>query len=249
MAERDPRPQDARRNPERGAAVANIADQELPLAPESPGGNRSPQHPGQVPDHTALPGRPNRGVPRPRQILRPLSEQGTSQGIMGVYQAAPGQEMDPSRFEQATATYEELRKAYPAQLPPTRPTPGYFLTHGDRMASEGQAVEAPQAVPSIPANTASGTATARPGGGTAELGAPTRAEVATGSAVGAAVGTGSDTAAAAGAPATGPAGDAPRADSVPAPGDMKSVAGNLSAEKPNAPSGPSEKGGPGEAPQ
>ncbi len=46
---------------------------------------------------------------------------------MGVFGAEPGQEREPARFEQATASFEEVRKANPAQWPPVRPVAGYTL--------------------------------------------------------------------------------------------------------------------------
>ncbi|HYJ13702.1 MAG TPA: hypothetical protein VEW66_08925, partial [Thermomicrobiales bacterium] len=39
---------------------------------------------------------------------------------------------DPARFEQATASYEELRKSDPALRTPVRPTAGYALADGTR---------------------------------------------------------------------------------------------------------------------
>jgi hypothetical protein len=53
---------------------------------------------------------------------------------MGVYGAHGENADDPARFEQATASYEELRKANPALRTPVRPTPGYALAEGTRIA-------------------------------------------------------------------------------------------------------------------
>lgn len=93
----------------------------------SPGATASPQLPGAVPDQEAIPGYTNLRVERVEQAVRPLSELGTTQGIMGVFAATAENAMDPARFEQATASYEELRKAYPSDLPAIRPAPGREL--------------------------------------------------------------------------------------------------------------------------
>jgi hypothetical protein len=83
--------------------------------------------PGEVPDRSTIPGQYTTQVapsPNPR---RPLTEYKTAQRIMGVYRAEPGKEREPARFEQATASFEEIRKADPALLPPSRPAPGFLL--------------------------------------------------------------------------------------------------------------------------
>jgi hypothetical protein len=105
----------------------------LPLAP---GANRSPQVPGQVPDRSSIPGHGQLPVELPAaEVVRPRSESGTSQSIMGVYTARDGNEHDPARFEQATISYEELRKANPALRTPVRPAAGYALSDGTRIAN------------------------------------------------------------------------------------------------------------------
>ncbi len=98
-----------------------------PDAPVAPGAVASPQMPGEVPDRSTIAGQYATSVepsPNPR---RPLVEYQTAQRILGVYRADPGKEREPARFEQATASFEEVRKADPALLPPARPKPGYLL--------------------------------------------------------------------------------------------------------------------------
>ena len=224
---------------DQAASQRNQARDDTPQAPESPGAVSSPQHPGEVPDRSMVPGFHSTRVPRATNVGRPLTELGTAQAIMNVYAAAPGQEMDPARFEQATASYEELRKAYPAQLPPASPAPGYALRHGDATASEMQAIEAGPG-PSAPM-TASGEAyNARPAGGTAEV-APTARTDAPASQVGSAfspsdapasVRSPSDAAAGSGAVGEGgAAGESSWAAAAPKPGDVTSLAGTLPAAK------------------
>jgi hypothetical protein len=105
-------------------------------APVAPGASRSPQIPGEVPDRSSVPDKGVLPVPPPAgEIRRPRSEYGTAQRIMGVYAATEGKEDDPARFEQTTASYEELRKANPALRTPVRPTAGYALTEGTRLAN------------------------------------------------------------------------------------------------------------------
>jgi hypothetical protein len=94
---------------------------------EAPGAVVSPQQPGQVPDRSTIPGEFSVSVEPAPDPPRPLTEYQTAQRIMGVFQAEPGKEREPARFEQATAAFEELRKADPAQWPLERPRPGFPL--------------------------------------------------------------------------------------------------------------------------
>ena len=104
--------------------------------PPAPGGNRSPQVPGQVPDRSSVPDHGQLPVSPPTgEVVRPRTEYGSAQRIMGVYEATDGNADDPARFEQATISYEELRKADPRLRTPIRPTAGYALTEGTRMAN------------------------------------------------------------------------------------------------------------------
>ncbi|MDQ3692872.1 MAG: hypothetical protein M3464_04495 [Chloroflexota bacterium] len=111
----------------RGSPAANAAPPLLPDAPEAPGAVTSPQQPGEVPDRSSIPGQAAGQVPAAAGALRPLTEYQTAQRMMGVFSAEPGQEREPARFEQATASFEEVRKANPAQWPPVRPVAGYSL--------------------------------------------------------------------------------------------------------------------------
>jgi hypothetical protein len=54
---------------------------------------------------------------------------------MGVFRPDADGAMTPGQFEQATASYEELLKAVPANLPPDRPVPGYMPVSGDAPAA------------------------------------------------------------------------------------------------------------------
>ncbi len=122
------------------AKVGDELDPSKARYPHAPGAARSPQVPGQVPDRLSVPGHNELPVPMPTEpVRRPLTEYGTSQRVMGVFAAKDGNDRDPARFEQATASYEELRKANPALRTPARPTPGYALADGSRIASAGLA--------------------------------------------------------------------------------------------------------------
>ena len=106
------------------------------MAPAAPGAVRSPQIPGEVPDRSSIPDKGVLPVPAPAgQVRRPLTEYASAQRIMGVYAPTPGKEDDPARFEQATVSYEELRKANPALRTPVRPSAGYALADGTRIAN------------------------------------------------------------------------------------------------------------------
>lgn len=108
------------------------------IAPEAPGASWSPQYPGEVPDRSDIPGESELPVPpADDQGVRvlPRTELGTSQYIMRVFAPEGGNEDDPTRFEQAPVSYEEVRKANPALRTPLRPAPGYALTAGTRLPS------------------------------------------------------------------------------------------------------------------
>lgn len=101
-----------------------------PRSPVAPGASKSPQRPGQTPDFTDIPGEtvalspPIDGIP-----LRPLSQYGAAQEIMNML-PAPGEDAEPSDFEQSPASFQEQRKAYPWQLPPVRPASVFALDQG-----------------------------------------------------------------------------------------------------------------------
>jgi hypothetical protein len=105
-------------------------------APPAPGGSRSPQIPGQVPDRSSVPEHGQLPVTMPAgEVRRPLVEYGSAQRIMGVYENFDGDPTDPARFEQATSSYEEMRKVDPALRTPVRPTAGYALADGTRVSN------------------------------------------------------------------------------------------------------------------
>jgi hypothetical protein len=109
----------------------------------------SPQIPGQVPDRSTVPGHFSTRVARPAgPVRRPLTQYGTAQEIMHVF-PAPNEEPDKSEFEQATASVEELRKAYPWQLPPDGPTAVFALDQG--VAAEPPALPDGPATPELAA--------------------------------------------------------------------------------------------------
>ena len=120
--------------------MANPGEQVNPErinAPHAPGAVISPQIPGQVPDRSTVPGEGELPVPVPETTpRRPLTEYGTAQRIMRVYEPKDGNEDDPARFEQAPISYEEQRKAYPALRTPLRPQAGYALAAGSRKSTD-----------------------------------------------------------------------------------------------------------------
>lgn len=105
--------------------------------PQAPGAIASPQVPGQVPDRSSVPGEGVLPVPVPETTpRRPLTEYGSAQRIMKVYEAKDGNDDEPARFEQGPVSYEELRKATPALRTPLRPKPGYALADGMRVPGQ-----------------------------------------------------------------------------------------------------------------
>lgn len=90
-------------------------------SPPAPGGSISPQQPGMTPDRSGVPGQFGARVGRATSKRRPLAQYGTAEEIMKVYKRSPEDQITPRSFEQATASFEELRKANPADLSPVRP--------------------------------------------------------------------------------------------------------------------------------
>ena len=131
----------------------------------TPGASKSPQMPGQVPDRSGVPGHGQLPITADPGAARPLSQLGSAEEIMGVYAIDPNDPehaTNPARFEQATASYEEMRKADPSLLTPERPKPGYDLAANPAIAA-GEA--APGEIPALSEGTAltadkSGTSTA-----------------------------------------------------------------------------------------
>jgi hypothetical protein len=119
--------------------------------PPAPGAVSSPQIPGKVPDRSMVPGHGRLPVPKPVQVVHPLTEYGTAQRIMGVFELAPGEEDTKARWEQETAAYEELRKGDPSLLPPIRPARSFT---GLIEALAGKAVIAEEELLPLPAESA-----------------------------------------------------------------------------------------------
>jgi hypothetical protein len=114
-----------------------------PKSPPAPGAEHSPQHPGETPDRSDIPGETVAVSPQIDGIpLRPLTQYGTAQEIMDLL-PAPGEDAEPSDFEQPPASFQEQRKAYPWQLPPVRPTSAFALDQG--IAEEPPALPAGEA--------------------------------------------------------------------------------------------------------
>lgn len=128
------------------AQIGDALNPERANFPQAPGAVRSPQIPGQVPDRSSVPEHGELPVAMPTEpVRRPKVEYRTAQRIMGVYSAKDGNDRDPARFEQATASYEEVRKADPSLRTPMRPTAGYALSDGTRLPSPGLAQLAAEA--------------------------------------------------------------------------------------------------------
>jgi hypothetical protein len=118
------------------ARIGDPINEERGVSTRTPGAVDSPQEPGQVPDRSSVPTHGQVPVLPDTIGRRPITEYGTAQRIMHMFVAEPGNEDNPSRFEQATAAYEEIRKAHPALGMADSPSPGYVLSAGDRLASE-----------------------------------------------------------------------------------------------------------------
>lgn len=89
--------------------------------PPAPGAAESPQRPGMVPDRSSVPGHFSTRVGKPAIKRRPLTQYATAEEVLKVYKQLPEDQIKPEHFEQAPASLEEMRKAYPWELPPVRP--------------------------------------------------------------------------------------------------------------------------------
>jgi hypothetical protein len=107
----------------------------------APGARRSPQLPGKVPDHSSVPGHFSTRVPKPVAIMRPLTQYQTAQEISKRFRKYPPDQITPEQFEQADASFEELRKALPTGTPPVRPSRGYILDGGEEAAALPESAE------------------------------------------------------------------------------------------------------------
>ena len=120
----------------------------------APGASKSPQMPGEVPDRSGVPGHGQLPIEADPGAERPLTQLGSAEEIVGVYAVDPNDPehaTNPARFEQATASYEEVRKADPSLLTPVRPRPGYDLAATPAITA-GEA--APGEIPALAEGTA-----------------------------------------------------------------------------------------------
>jgi hypothetical protein len=108
--------------------------------PVSPGASKSPQQPGQTPDRSTIPGHHSIQAPAPLgPPFRPAVQYLTAEELSNAM-PIPDEAAAPSDFEQAPASFEENRKAYPWQNPPRRPTPWFTL--GDGVSTSDPALSA-----------------------------------------------------------------------------------------------------------
>ena len=89
--------------------------------PPAPGGTRGSKAPGMTPDRSSVPGEFTERLPKAASLVRPLSQYATAQEFSGVFRRAAPDQMKPEDFEQADASFEELRKSIVAEWPPERP--------------------------------------------------------------------------------------------------------------------------------
>ena len=95
-----------------------VSSQKLPPAP---GGSRGSSAPGMTPDRSTIPGQFSERNAKATSVVRPLSQYGTAEELSGVFRRVPADQMKSTDFEQADASFEEVRKAVVAEWPPERP--------------------------------------------------------------------------------------------------------------------------------
>jgi hypothetical protein len=113
-----------------GKPPVDAASDHVPPSPPAPGAEHSPQRPGETPDTPDLIGKPRGSMQPLASVMRPLTEYGTAQRILGMYTFAPGAEVKPEDWEQGPSAFEEQRKAHISLLTPPRPLSGYGLGLG-----------------------------------------------------------------------------------------------------------------------
>ena len=126
---------------ETGVATEGEQPGGRPRKVASPGARRSPQIPGKVPDRSTVPGHFAIQVPKPVSVMRPLTQYQTAQEISKRFRQYPADQITPEQFEQANASFEEIRKAHPADNPPVRPSRGHALQIGEEAAALPETVE------------------------------------------------------------------------------------------------------------
>jgi hypothetical protein len=150
-----------------GPSPVDAASDHVPPSPVAPGAEHSPQRPGETPDTPDLIGKPRGSMQPLASVLRPLTEYGTAQHVLGMYSFAPGAEVKPEDWEQGPSAFEEQRKAHPALLTPDRPLSGYGLGLG-RSAPElpAETLEALGDAQAVTTPAESGSVAPAPGGAT-----------------------------------------------------------------------------------
>jgi hypothetical protein len=101
----------------------------------APGAARAVGRPGMTPDRSTVPGHWSPKVPAATVLHRPLTQYGTAQEILDVFQPGPDGVWTKADFEQAPASDEEQRKVHPINRAPLRPAAhGYALGGGEPAA-------------------------------------------------------------------------------------------------------------------
>ena len=108
----------------------------------APGGMIAPHEPGMQPDWTRVPTHEGEPIPPAAAKVRPLTQYGTAQELLGVFTKKPMDQLEPADFEQAPASPEEMRHSNPALLTPIRPRPAAWLA---------PAIDAGETTPVLPA--------------------------------------------------------------------------------------------------
>lgn len=89
----------------------------------APGAMSAPHMPGMIPDRSTVPTHIGESIPAATVKVRPLTQYGTAEELAGVFKRKRMDQLESTDFEQAPATFEEMRKADPADLTPFRPGP------------------------------------------------------------------------------------------------------------------------------
>lgn len=120
-------------------ALAKSANRSA-TTPKAPGGLKTNLKPGDAPDRSTIPGQWSVQAPAPLGApIRPAVQYLTAQELSNAM-PIPDEIAESKDFEQASASDEENRKAYPWQTPPRRPTAWFTL--GDGVSASDPVLEA-----------------------------------------------------------------------------------------------------------
>ncbi len=124
-------------------------------SPPAPGGSHGSLAPGMAPDRSTVPGQFSERNAKATSVVRPLTQYGTAQELAGVFHRVPADKMKSTDFEQADASFEEVRKSVVAEWPLERPVAAIAPLEPAETAETAGELAAQTAAQSAPGTTTS----------------------------------------------------------------------------------------------